>query len=382
MVAPIIIVPGFSGSVLVHKKHPMKKMFNHTIIDNRWLNIHPYSPNYMKRWKHDMKCELDIKHNKVVGYKHINHDIIPYDMFGVNGIQNIVGDFELLGKSQQDVFHKIFNYRYFEDVITMLLQHNYTPRETLLGYPWDFRFILDPTIREHTFSQLRDKIEEVVHLQNRRVTFVCHSLGGVLIKWFLEEFVNEEWMANYVEKLILVNVPYGGTPNAVKAIFIGDYFVPYFNHFFVEELRINSGTIMSLPNTLAYNKNDVYWYSDDIKKAYSLNSYFEETTHNIGFKIWRDLYMKHLINIGKINTIPTVIFNSCDIETPASFWSKSCKDTPYRVITEDGDGVISSRSLNAALNIFPNHKLITLPKTNHTQAISHPKFLEYIKKLT
>jgi hypothetical protein len=381
MVSPIIVVPGLSGSVLVNKKHPTKTMFHKTIIDNRWLNIHPYSPNYMKRWKNDMKCDFNVKDQKIMGYKNINSDIQPYDLFGIDGIQNVVGDFELLGKSQQDVFHNIFNYRYFYDLNQTLLSNGHVPYETLLGFPYDFRFILDPDIRTQSFTLLKNKIEETVLKHHKRVHFICHSLGGILIKWFIEEFVNDEWVTNNISKLILINVPFGGTPSAIKAIFIGDYFVPYFNHFFVEELRINSGTIMGLPNNLAYTANDVYWYSDDLRKSYTTKSYYEDTD-NIGFKLWKDLYTKSLINIGRVNHIPTTIFNSCNIETPASYWSKSYKDTPYKVITDDGDGIVSTRSLNVALDIFPNHKFVQLSKINHTQAISHPKLLEYVKKLT
>jgi len=381
MVAPVIIIPGLSGSVLVNVKHPQKKMFNKTIVDNRWLNIHPYSPNYMKRWKNDMKCELEYAHGHITGYKNMNPDIQPYDLFGLEGIQNIVGDFEILSKSHQDVFHSIFNYRYFYDLNHTLLKHGHRVGDTLFGFPWDFRFILDPGVRKRMFHQLYCKIQEIVHLKKRRVNIVCHSLGGVLIKWFLEEYVSEDWCSEHIGHLVLVNVPFGGTPSAVKALFVGDYFIPYFNQFFVEELRVNSGIIMGLPNTLCYTHRDTYWISDNTKKPVTIASY-QEDKHNIAFNIWNDLYKKHLTYIGKVNMIPVTFFNSCNIETPSSFWSKSNTEAAYKIVHEDGDGIIPTRSLNVGLDLFPNHKVFMLPKTNHAQSISHEKFLEYVRKLT
>lgn len=379
MVVPVIMVPGLSGSVLVNVKHPTKQMFNKSIIDNRWLNIHPYSPNYMKRWKNDMKCEFEMKHGHITGYKHLNPEIQPYDLFGINGVQNIVGDFEVLSKSHQDVFHSIFNYRYFYDVNKRLLEKGAVAGETLIGFPWDFRIILDPVVREKVFNDLMHKVEETVHAQKKRVVFVCHSLGGILVKWFLEEYVNADWSGEHVERLVFINVPFGGTPSAIKALFVGDYFIPYFNQFFIEELRTNSGIIMGLPNSLCYTHQEVYWTSDDTKKPITMNSYVQES-HNIAFKVWTDLYKKHLMYIGRVNTTPVTFYNSCNIETAAAFWSKSQKDTPYKITTEDGDGIIPTRSLNVGLDLFPNHKLVALPKVNHTQAISHPKLLESAAK--
>ena len=80
---PIFILPGLSGSVLVNVKAPRKVVFGKKIVDNRWLNIHPYSMNYMKRWKNDMKCDFRMLEGKISGYKNINHDIQPYDLYGI-----------------------------------------------------------------------------------------------------------------------------------------------------------------------------------------------------------------------------------------------------------------------------------------------------------
>lgn len=382
MVNPIIILPGLSGSILVNTKAPKKVMFGKKIVDNRWLNIHPYSINYMKRWKNDMKCDFKMIDSKIVGYKNINHDIQPYDVFGIDGIQHVVGDFDLLTKPYQDALNNIFNYKYFYDLNKLLIDKGYIPGDTLIGFPWDFRLILDPLIRNHVFSLLYNKIETTVNEKGKKVILFGHSLGGVLIKWFLDGYAYSEWYEDHIERVILVNVPFGGTPAAVKALFIGDYFVPYFNQFFVEELRHNSGIVMGLPNHLAYNVNDVYWYSDDTKKSITMKDYSKISQDNMGFKLWEDLYKNYLYTLEKKNYLPTTIINSIGIETPTSFWSKSIKETPYKVINEDGDGVVPTRSLNVALELFPNYKLMLLPKTNHTQAISHPKLLEYINKQT
>ena len=382
MKTPILLFPGLSGSILVNVKAPKKVVFGKKIVDNRWLNIHPYSMNYMKRWKHDMKCDFKMVEGRIMGYKNINHDIQPYDLYGIEGIQHVVGDFELLSKPYQDALDNIFNYRYFYDINRVLLEQGYLPREDVIGFPWDFRLILDPVIRLHVFELMYHKIESAVARTGKKVVLLGHSLGGVLIKWFLDGYAYRDWYEDHVERVVLINVPFGGTPNAVKALLIGDYYVPYFNQFFVEELRHNSGIVMGLPNELGYGVNDVFWYADEKKRSITMKDYMDPGEENVGFKLWHDLYRGNLPALGATNYLPATIINSIGIETPSCFWSKSIRDTPYKVVCEDGDGIIPTRSLNVGLELFPNYNLMLLPKTNHTQAISHPKVLEYLKRHT
>jgi hypothetical protein len=378
MTKPIVIIPGFGGSLLVNAKHPTKTLFKKQVIYNRWLNIHPYSPSYMMQWKEDMHCELDISHHRIIGYKNYNPDIQPYDVYGIDGIQNLVGDFELLTKPHQDALENMFHYRYFYQINQLLLKENYVPKDNLIGFPWDFRIILDPSFRAKTFSSLLQKIEETARKHQQKVVILTHSLGGVIFKWFLEDYTNHKWCDKYIDKFVLMNAPFGGTPSAVKAVLIGDYYVPFLNRFFVDELRINSGILMGLPNTISYHNSDIFWETD---KGDTIDRMNFMTDNNIGFRIWRDLYYPHLQKIKEEHPISTVIFNSSEIETPHRFFSKSLHDIPYKVSYTNGDGMIPSNSLKAAKRIFPNHEYIELKKVGHSDVISNPLFLDYMMNL-
>ena len=48
---PVIIVPGLGGSLLINKKTPTKIIFNKEVINNRWININPFSQQYISKWK-------------------------------------------------------------------------------------------------------------------------------------------------------------------------------------------------------------------------------------------------------------------------------------------------------------------------------------------
>jgi len=375
---PIVIIPGLGGSLLVNKKQPIKRVFHRDIIDNRWLNIHPYSPSYMIKWKDEMRCEFEYgEGGQIIGYKNYDKNIQPYDIFGIKGIQNMVGDFDLLNKTHQDVFENMFHYKYFYELNQRLLKKGYLPRSNLIGFPWDFRLILDPVLRHHTFDMLRFKIESVVKYHEERVVIVSHSLGGVLTKWFLEE-QGAEWSEKYIRHLVMSNTPFGGSPSAIKALLIGEYYVPFFNKFFVDELRVNSGIVMGLPNLISYNHKDVFWKTDN-DEIITLHDFHKDKPNNIGFKLWHDMYSPYLYgSIQKKNSVPVTLINSSGIETPNTYISKSLHEMPYKVLNDDGDSIIPTRSLLVGKELFPKHKYIELKKVSHSEIISHPVFLDYI----
>lgn len=375
MTKPVVIVPGFGGSLLVNSKKPTKVLFKKEVIDNRWLNLHPYSPSYMMQWKEDMQCELvKDEHHRIIGYKNFNPDIQPYDLYGINGVQNLVGDFEVLNKAHQEAFENMFHYRYFYPLNEALLHKGYKPKKDLIGFPWDFRLLLDPLTRMRIFASLHEKITEVVFHQRKKATIVTHSLGGVFMKWFLEDYTDDAWIDQHIERLILANAPFGGTPSAVKAVLVGDYYVPFLNKLFVDELRINSAIVMGLPNTMSYSLEQIFWKTD--KHAIEIQHYRKEQT--ISFKIWQDLYAPYIHRIQRSHSIPTTIFYSTGIETPSTFYSKSMHDAPHKVDFTDGDGMIPYASLLTAQKIFPNHTVHKLKHVGHSDIISHPLFISTI----
>lgn len=374
---PIIIVPGLGGSLLVDKNKITKKVFNKTVINNRWININPFSQEYNAKWKKEMYSEFDFNNNKIIGYKNYNENIVPHDIYGINGIQDLVGDFELLNSKQQDIFEKLFRYKYFKKLNNSLINYGYNPKEDLIGLPWDFRLFLDMKQRRLLFINLKLKIEKLVNNNNSKVVIVTHSLGGILIKWFIEEVnkVNSKWINEYIEQVYLLNVPFGGSSSAIKAVLIGESYLPFTNNLFIDEIRMNSGIIMSLPNNLAYDLNDIFW-SNDNGEQIKLEDILANNINNISFKAWKDLYMNNFKLIIKKSNMPVTVINSSGIETADCYLSKSINDMPYKVLNVNGDGIVSKKSLDSFKRLFTNYEYIEINNIEHTEVISHPIFLE------
>ncbi|MFC4376905.1 esterase/lipase family protein [Nocardia halotolerans] len=85
----------------------------------------------------------------------------------------------------------------------------------VLCFPYDWRLP-----NAYTASKLRLFVEEALRRwPGRRVTFVCHSMGGLIARYYLEVLGGREHCA----RLITIGTPFSGAVKAVKALTGGLY---------------------------------------------------------------------------------------------------------------------------------------------------------------
>lgn len=377
MSKPVILIPGLGASILINKKHPYNNYFGKKILSNRWVNLYPMSSKYMERWKQDMYMEFKRDSNqKIIGYD-LNPDIQPYDVYGIQGIQNLVHEFDQLTEPYKQMLQHTFHYQYMYDLNTMLQSMDYSPKKNLIGMPYDFRSILDPSLRTNYFKDLKHTIETKYYQYRKKVVLISHSLGGILLKWFLTEHVDERFTDTYIDQIIIVNSPFGGTPNAVKACMLGEFYVPFMQSLFASFTGKVSGIIMSLPNPLCYKSSDIFIHMDE-SNPITLDSIYKRS--HSSFEAWNDLYRPYLSIISKPLNIPTHIILSTDNQTAKSFYIKNKSNSPYKIEYDmNGDGLIPSKSLHYATKLFYNYTMLHIPKSDHVGILSHPLFLDKIK---
>ena len=381
MSKPILLIPGFGGSMLINKKHPYNNYFNRKILNNRWINLYPLSTKYMERWKKDMHMELnrDPSTNRILSYHNINHDIIPYDMYGIQGIQNLVPEFNYLNENYQQFLENTFHYQYFYNLNNYLLEMDYLPYENLIGMPYDFRTILDPDVRNSYFKNLKVVIKSRVRKFGKKMFVISHSLGGILFKWFLSEYVDQAFMDKYIDCFVMINTPFGGTPSAVKASLIGEFYIPFMHSLFSQFTSKVSGIIMTLPNPLCYKDSDVFLHLEDSKDSISLQSFYN--TNHLPFEIWKDLYLPHLQTIAKPLHVKSKLVLSTENQTAKAFYSKNLDTSPFKIDYDmNGDGLIPSKSLTYGTKLFYNYEMLNIPKTDHVGIMSHPIFLDKVQQ--
>ncbi len=380
MSKPVILVPGFGGSLLYSKKHPYNHYFNHKVLNNRWINLYPLSSKYMERWKKDMMMEFKKdEHSKIIGYHHTNPDIEPYDIYGIQGIQNLVPEFDYLNDNYRQLLQNTFHYQYFYNLNKHLLDMDYEPKKNMVGMPYDFRLILDPYVRKDYFDKLKNIIEVKSKVYNKRVNIISHSMGGILVKWFLSEHVNQQFIDKYIDLFILINAPFGGTPSAVKACTIGEFYVPFMYSLFSNFTSKVSGIIMTLPNPLCYKGTDTFIHSDNETDSIKLNTFYD--SNHISFRAWRDLYLPHLHKIAKPIEIKTKIIISSENQTAKAFYTKNLQTAPFKIDYDlNGDGLVPSKSLNYATKLFTNYDIVHIKNSDHAGVLSHPILINNIEK--
>ena len=378
---PVFLIPGFGGSLLYNIKKPYNYYLNHKILSNKWANVYPFTFKYINRWKKDMTVDFKYdENNNIIGYTDYNDDIIAYDMYGIDGIQNLVPEFNYLNDKYKNILEDEFHYQYYNVLNDKLIDIGYVPSKDLIGLPYDFRLILDPEIRNKYFKRIKKAIINRTDKCNKKAIIITHSIGGILLKWFLSEYVDEEFMNRYIDKVILINTPFGGTPVALKAALIGESYIPFLYSVFLDYTSKFSGVIMTFPNNLSYDYEESFMVLKDENINITLQNIYEQD--NLPFKAWRDLYLPYLDLIkSPLDNIDTKIIISNENQTAKQFYTKNLSSTPYKIDYDlNGDGLITSTSLEYAKKIFTNNETLYVKNTDHTGVLSNDILINNIIK--
>ena len=303
----------------------------------------------------------------------------PYDIGGTRGVRDLVGELMLLSKPHLDEVESAYNFRYFHHICEALESRGYKDRENLIGMPYDFRLVLDPSYREWLFSTFRQWIEETDTADG--VVVVAHSLGAVLFKWFISETVNQDWIERYIHHFYSISAPYGGAPNSIKASFAGEHYIPFFHHVFRDELQYNSGIVMCIPNYLGHTEGDILYSvsarhkKDDI--AIRLRDIPELSKDHLSFDMWKDLYAPHLHTVAKKIAVPMTAVITCNAATGIGFRTRNITEYPYDTRYGYGDGVVPARSLKAHRRLFfPElSREMMIDNSHHSKLLSDPRVI-------
>lgn len=103
-----------------------------------------------------------------------------------------------------------------------------------------------------------------------RVTFVTHSMGGRMLLYFLQQ-MSTEWKDKYIEQMITISTPWGGSVQAIQALSVG--------YDFGSSLIQNDKMRMvqhSCPSVVWLMPSHYFWKPDEVlintkKKNYTIN---------------------------------------------------------------------------------------------------------------
>lgn len=178
---------------------------------------------------------------------------------------------------------------YYNVIVNALVNRGYARSKNIFGAPYDFRkgpsetqqnCLIDkclhllwilaffPDENGAWFNALKPLVE-MVYEQNSQtgVVFVAHSLGGKMLLEFLQR-QSTEWKDKYVNEIITLSVPWGGSVQALQAISVGyDFGSSIIQNAKMKEVQ------ETCPSVVWLGPSEYFWKSDEILAQTAAKNY-------------------------------------------------------------------------------------------------------------
>lgn len=362
---PVILIPGFAGSKLFDMSVPPPPKFSklkdtRTFQDiscpldgeqknkkrNGFINLNLFDSDWQDRYI--------LKYDKVNKEFHLDDEIEVYDFGGIDGVQNLCDDCSQLDALFSTVFKReiisdLYNYKYFDDLISYLQENGWLTEETLFGAPYDFRKIVITEYLEKYMSDVKDLVEKAHFASKEKVVLVAHSIGCLLIYLMLVEYCSPAWKRKYIKSFVSIGGPYGGSSISLKTMLSGVPKLKLLKERYYNVMQHSSGLALALPNPFGFDSEDTLLQEKSFKRKYGIDNYLEalpEVSYNVWLKYVRPIIPSFLENTG----VDTYIVSSTSTETDCGFVYDLIETNkiidPIRSQKTMGDGIVPIKSLH------------------------------------
>lgn len=109
------------------------------------------------------------------------------------------------------------------------------------------------------FRRLKPLVDYVYESNEKTpITFVAHSLGGLMLLQFLQ-MMPPSWREKYVNQVITLNTPWGGSVQSIEAATVGyDFGVYPLNNYKMREVQ------RSCPSVMWLMPSAYFWKPDEV----------------------------------------------------------------------------------------------------------------------
>jgi hypothetical protein len=337
---PLVIIPGFGGSILVNKKNKESiwPPSSTKLLDSSWIK----------------SLKLEYNENKLV-------PTIPTETYPIGdtkGIQIITPITKLILGSE-----------YYYNIIKSFEKSRPTH-----AISYDFRIITDHAYQEKLFNDMTKFIEKT-----GKSTFICHSLGGLMFHYYLCTHVSKEWKDKYIDSVIFINVPFGGTVSIIEYL-INDMelTIPlFFKKIKLDFIKSFGGFLWCLPNPELFGDDIILTNNDISYSAKNITLLFNNLEIHKTYNQQIKPLHKFIKKSPEVNTFHLICTN---LNTTKSI---NIKNNIIHKNFMEGDGVVNLKSLTAPLkwNDDKFHVFIKL-KGHHTDVLSEKHLIETIFNIT
>jgi len=104
--------------------------------------------------------------------------------------------------------------------------------------PYDWRLVPDPIYMNQWGKDLQSQVEVLYNtIGQKKVSLAGHSLGNLMVLYFLNKYVTADWKQQYIASYIAIAPPFGGAPHSVMAELSGD---ELYGHIPISKIYLNS----------------------------------------------------------------------------------------------------------------------------------------------
>ena len=375
---PVVIVPGFNGSLLVKKG---KQQINFFSKPPRSTPLTNDVINYKLLWKMTSNQLIDPN-----GFR-------AYDFGGIEGICDVVpqlktldNNFKKLFNLDKNIIDHHVNYSYFQTLVSTLMnKHSYEPEKHVIGLPYDYRYIGNYINRLNYYRDIQKMIENTSHQNHSGVVVLAHSLGGMLFHDFLVSHVNDQWKQKHISEFITINTPFGGVPQSLFVMFDESNIIHNtYRHF--------DGLHLCFPNDIGFSVDEplvtITHEETSTNKTLTLREMDSDILMNYDKKHKYELnkFQTNLKQNTKVKTIHVVSDNCEEDSKNDALLYLTCttnkKGTIDSYVYEKttGDGLVPYRCM-APLDVKYDHdniRVLRIIDSTHTNILKHPEFLHFI----
>lgn len=189
-------------------------------------------------------------------------------------------------------------YNYFSSLIDLLNSSNYSNNKSYTLIPYDFTKIMDKSVLTELFIRIRNNIENMVKLNNKKAVLVGYQLGATLLLLFLNR-QQEQWVKSNIDNLVLVGSIIGGSITSL------DNYINGFNQYNPIVLNQIDGLKLLLPNYYLYDDRDIIEFNGVKYSASNYNNLLSSLNLNNNLddvnKLVKEIFKVPKVNITFIN---------------------------------------------------------------------------------
>lgn len=275
---------------------------------------------------------------------------------------------------------------YYHELAENMVKWGYVRNKTIRGAAYDFR--RSPNELEDYYTNLTKLVEETYNMNNNtRVVLLAHSLGNLVILYFLNH-QNQEWKDKYIRSFITLGAPWGGSVKALRMIASGDNV----NIITVTALKARpmqrsmTSSAFLMPTNQFWNKSEVLIQTP--RRNYTVNDYqqlFKDLNFTDGILIREDV--EGLVNPLRPPNVEVHCLYGKGLNTTAKwiYEDGAFPDKQPKHLDEDGDQTVNIRSLEGCLPWKHLQKQPFYSKAfqgiGHVDILNHGVSIKYIESV-